>query len=453
MDKRLVLKPKIICPGNARVHGLRVAGRRNALGSVLSRRRCRWRSGAARAMAAFLRHNTHTGPNYRVPLLQQTHDPECKHDCLSKHSLETMVRAAQRAQRNTTGYYTGYIQKRQPVGKFELRQASMNLRFLANTIKHRSNRQQYHHVANRMLGDLEFRGHARPAIEEFNLAANHDSSDVTKAEFLRTFATDTFLGAELLRREEQLHKLNASSAGAPAAQRRHTEETEEKFVHCTSATHDQDDAQQKTQSADAIVAANSCRDRISQDEAMHVLSSIRLAQPLKEFVPRISTQISFTDKYGYRGTAPELYYLSPWEFTKWWACELLRTPDWYRKHKRPPLTQWTPAGAPYVAALCAGARTGSMPAAKPGVHYRLIEPVPQENHIAFPDMLATQGVRHRWILIRKARPDVPTPHRTSLLRKHMSETTKSRILSIYLRPWTLGFEVLVLGQDGSQELS
>ena len=71
MDKRLVSKPKIVCPGNARKHGLRVAGRRNALGSVLSRRRCPWRSGGARAMAVFLRHNTHTGPNYRVPLMKE----------------------------------------------------------------------------------------------------------------------------------------------------------------------------------------------------------------------------------------------------------------------------------------------------------------------------------------------------------------------------------------------
>ena len=113
-----------------------------------------------------------------------------------------MVRAAQRTQRSTTGYYTGYIQKRQPVGKFELRQAYQNLRFLAKTIKHRSNRQQYHHVANRMLGDLEFRGHARPVIKEFNLAANHGNSNGTKAEFRRTLDSTTFSSAELLQREE-----------------------------------------------------------------------------------------------------------------------------------------------------------------------------------------------------------------------------------------------------------
>ena len=117
-----------------------------------------------------------------------------------------MVRAAQRAQRNTTGYYTGYIQKRQPVGKFELRQAAQNLRYLAKSIQDKSNRSQYHQMANRMLGDVEFRGHARPATEEFNLAANHDDSDVTRAEFLRSFVTHTFCGGDLLRREEMLNK-------------------------------------------------------------------------------------------------------------------------------------------------------------------------------------------------------------------------------------------------------
>ena len=60
--------------------------------------------------------------------------------------------------RNTTGYYSGYICKKQPIGKFELKQAALNLRHLAHMISHRSPAQQYHHVANRMLGDLECRG-------------------------------------------------------------------------------------------------------------------------------------------------------------------------------------------------------------------------------------------------------------------------------------------------------
>ena len=35
-----------------------------------------------------------------------------------------MTAIAYRAQRNTTGYYTGYMQKRQPVGAFEFKNES-----------------------------------------------------------------------------------------------------------------------------------------------------------------------------------------------------------------------------------------------------------------------------------------------------------------------------------------
>ena len=267
--KRLTLIPKVICPGNARKHDLRVAGRRNALGSILSKRRCAWFSGTARSFAVIFRDNTHTGPNYRVPLLASTHDPECKAECISKHTLQRITMAAQRAQRNTTGYYTGYIQKRQPIGKFELRQAALNLKFLAKSIQHRSNPQQYHHVANRLLGDLEYRGHVRPATEEFNLAGNHNEKDVMSAEFLRTFPTAQFYGGDLLRRLRQI----------------------------IDAGHEGD----------------------------HTCARIPL--PLHHVRKRDSAQMSFTDTYGYRGADVRVYYLSPWEFSKWWRREPLRDPD------------------------------------------------------------------------------------------------------------------------------
>ena len=170
---------------------------------------------------------------------------------------------------NTTGYYTGYIQKRQPVGKFELRQAACNLKYLAKTIEKRSNAQQYHPVANRMLGDLEYRGHVRPATEEFNLAGNYKDKDIIIADFIRTFLTQNFYGGELLRRWRQLKE---------------------------------DDA-----------GINNTCPRI----------------PLTDDRKRDGAQMSFTDTYAYRGTDPRLLYLSPWEFTKWWQREPLRQPEWY----------------------------------------------------------------------------------------------------------------------------
>ena len=118
---------------------------------------------------SLFRHNTHTRPNYRVPLLAKTHDPDCQAECLEKNTLSKMIACAQRAMRNTTRYYSGYICKRQPIGTFELKQAALNLRHLAHKISKKSNPQQYHHVANRMLGDLECRGRTSLTGEHFQL--------------------------------------------------------------------------------------------------------------------------------------------------------------------------------------------------------------------------------------------------------------------------------------------
>jgi hypothetical protein len=206
LTKRLGLIPKVVCPGNCRKHDLRVSGRRNALGTILGKRRSEWFSGTMRGLAAGFRTNTHTAPNWRVPLLRETHDAACRLECWKKASVQKLTAIAQRAQRNTTGYFSGYIAKRQAVGKFELKQATLNMQYLVDVIQNKSNKEQYHRVANRMLGDLEFRGHARPSTEETNLSANSHPQDVTAAEFIRTYMTQSFAGNQLLNREKHEKK-------------------------------------------------------------------------------------------------------------------------------------------------------------------------------------------------------------------------------------------------------
>ena len=118
---------------------------------------------------------------------------------------------------------------------------------------------------------MEFRGHARQATEEFNLAANHDNGDVTRAEFLRSFVTSSFLGGELLKREVQLKRERAAADGLSLANRQ-DKETEAATI------------------------------------------PLRLPKPFRELAPKTSAQLSFTDAYGYRGKFHVLfYYLSPWE--------------------------------------------------------------------------------------------------------------------------------------------
>ena len=74
------------------------------------------------AFAVIFRSNTHTQPNYRVPLLPQTHDDAgcTKNCCNDPKFMAKVAKVGQRAQREATGYYCGYTFKRQPVGRFAL---------------------------------------------------------------------------------------------------------------------------------------------------------------------------------------------------------------------------------------------------------------------------------------------------------------------------------------------
>ena len=281
--RKLTEHAKVICRGNARKYGLRPSGRRNALATILSRRRCPWLSGCSPGMAIFFWCNTHTAPNYRVPPNAVTHDPDCTADCLKTEESKVLTSVANRASRNTTGYFTGYMTKRQPVGTHELKQATDNLKLLEPKLATKSNAAQYHNMANRLLGDLEFRGHVRPITEEFNLAANYHKDDVMNAEFYRTFDTQTFLGQRLLELERR--------------------------------------------------------------EIVNVSLRLPKAKPGKK-KPGDRFYVSGMEAYGYRGTHSSIYYLCPWEFTMFWRVERLLYPEGYER-KADIKTQWTEAGLKY----------------------------------------------------------------------------------------------------------
>ena len=143
MTKRMVSKAKVICRGNARRFGLRPSGRRNALGSILTKRLCKWRSGCSPAMALVFRCNTHTAPNFRVPITKETHDENCKAGCLMKDKARILTAIAYRAQRSSAGYFAGYISKRQGVGRFELALANKSLGHFTNKLQGKSNVHQH----------------------------------------------------------------------------------------------------------------------------------------------------------------------------------------------------------------------------------------------------------------------------------------------------------------------
>ena len=374
--KKLTKNPKVICRGNARKYGLRPSGSRNALGSLLTNRRCMWFSGCAPAMALIFRCNTHTAPNYRVPPTARTHDPDCTHNCLDKKTSRLLTAIAYRAQRNTTGYYTGYMQKRQPVGAFELKQAALNLKFLEDKLQSKSHAAQFHHAANRMLSDLEFRGHVRPITEEFNLAGNFHQHDVCNAEFYRTYRNVSFYGAGLLRRLRSL------------------------------------------------------KDALRNNDTKTLL----LRRPFPHQRPGNKFRVSFDDAYGYRGKSPSLYYLSPWEFTALWQLEYLKPPSSYGSNAK---TAWTEEGWKYYEETKGNTKA---PAPKPGEHYIVVACMDPFKYISYQDSNETALLRHSVVMVRNKIPYVPQPDGTPLPTTHLSEEERCRIFSVYLRPWVLNTE-------------
>ena len=112
---------RIVCQGVAAEMNLKTSGRRNALGSILGRRRCNWFSVTSAVLANVARSNTNVQCNYRVPITSFTHDKDCHSaKCCDRISPRALCMIAQRAMKQMTGYFGGYISKRQKMGKFEL---------------------------------------------------------------------------------------------------------------------------------------------------------------------------------------------------------------------------------------------------------------------------------------------------------------------------------------------
>ena len=95
-----------------------------------------------------------------------------------------------------TQYFTGYLQKPQPLGRKELQQAAKHLSYLDITPEKGAEAKHYRKVLHRVCGDLEFRCSVRPLTEEVMLAGFWDGDEPTSAECIRSFAVIPFVGSE-----------------------------------------------------------------------------------------------------------------------------------------------------------------------------------------------------------------------------------------------------------------
>ena len=171
-DNRLTQEPLMICPGIAKERGLRISGQRSMLGCILGERNSPWLNGTARAFAAVFGFNTDVSPNDRLPITADTHERVCGMSCVENISVARIAQKAQRSQTMTNGYFSGYMVKAQPVGKYELKKCVDKMHFLRERIADRNPKDQAVAVARRMLTDLEMKGVLREAQTSTNLCVN-----------------------------------------------------------------------------------------------------------------------------------------------------------------------------------------------------------------------------------------------------------------------------------------
>lgn len=150
---------------------------------------------------------------------------------------------------------------------------------------------------------------------------------------------------------------------------------------------------------------------------------------------RSSFSVPFEEVYGFRGRDASLYYLNPWEFTKWWSVEYLKPPSAYKRKFDAPKTKWLDGGLEHWRRTL---KDPTLPGVEPGTHYVVLEPcaLPAE-YVTFPNDEATQELRHRAVLVRNARPFVPEPEGTPMPTQRFSAEERGRMLSVYLKPLVL----------------
>ena len=245
---------------------LKTSGRRNMLGSIASRRGDAYFASTAAVLAAATRSNSNVQCPYRLPINASTHDADCTQpECLEGSDAKQLHRIFQTLMKQMSGYFGGYISKKQKMGQYELKKSVGALPLLQEKLTDRkltSASHQLSHVVNRMFTTLESKGILGTATEEFALASKYHAHDRLAAEFIRTCREDSFHGRKFLERVEG-------------------------------------------------IAA-----RTSSIEMNILLPGVKHAAPALDVV----------SMYGFRPQHPSLWYLSPFEFVQWFFCHKLRAP-------------------------------------------------------------------------------------------------------------------------------
>jgi len=132
--------------------------------------------------------------------------------------------------------------------------------------------------------------------------------------------------------------------------------------------------------------------------------------------------------YGFRGSEHDVDLLSPYEMLLHWSMVHITPPTTSGEDG---MSKFTDAGLAYKEECKVSKQK---PSYEPGLHYIAVA---APNRILMPELPALGTLRHRWVWERRFRLHLPVWNFSRVPHGKLSPEENARLLSVYMRPWTL----------------
>ena len=145
-------------------------------------------------------------------------------------------------------------------------------------------------------------------------------------------------------------------------------------------------------------------------------------------ITRAYVEAPFDIMYGFRGEKYNVDLLCPYEMLLHWEMVRIMPPSKKADVQR---STWTQKGFAYMRAsrIC-----GNKPNFQAGRHYEALD---GSDRILIPDYKVLHGLRHQWCWERRHRLHIPVWSYAKVPQAKFSPEENGRLLSVYMRPWTL----------------
>ena len=366
---------KFYVRASLRTHGFSDHGRKNRLGALFGPCGHCWLNACHPALLAALRGgNVDVQVPYRLPFACANCGRE-----LTRRQRQEVALAAQRAQDAQTGYCCDYCAKNQPMGVHEIKEFQKGHVVLNACVRDQPLEQVGKKHMGRLMSDAYCKGIVRGQVECCNLRANHKCGQTVAAERIATTGFVAFPGHAYIAAVKRFY-----GEGIERPQAR-------KYVK-TKAT---------------------------GSGARHL------------------REIDIVQAYGYRPFGTECWWLSPYEFTMYWALAPARVPQTLREWEDEDPATWD------VTLTASGQQRlqkhdrAKLAKLRPQRDFK-IRLANTPDRCLFPATAGNATLRHAWYLQRRMRPLCPHFAQAAVPRRFADNVEDNAMLArVYFGAWTL----------------